>query len=103
MHLLNSEMRGIPGLIRCWSIWMMEHWGSGALGCWSIGILVHWDTDAHRHCNRKFECGNLVEFDLSADCVHECNCTRSPISLSLHLARKRRCTAKGTPAFATVP
>ena len=58
---------------------MMEHWSSGALGCWSIGILVHWDTGAHHRCNRKFECGNLVEFDLSTDCVHECNCTRSPI------------------------
>ena len=46
---------------------MMEYWGS-----------VHWDTDAHCHCNYKFECGNLVEFNLSADCVHECNCTRIP-------------------------
>ena len=30
----SSQMRGIAGLIRCWSIWMMEHWGSGALGYW---------------------------------------------------------------------
>ena len=67
MHLLNSEMRGIAGLIRCWS----------------IRVLVHWDTGAHRRCHRKLECGELVEFDLSADCVHECNCTRSPIFLSL--------------------
>ena len=65
---------------------MMEHWGSGALGCWSIGILVHWDTGAHCRCNRKFECGNLVEFDLSAVCVHECNYTRIPILLSLSSA-----------------
>ena len=67
---------------------MMEHWGSGALGCSSIGILVHWDTGAHRRCNCKFECGNLVEFDLSADCVHECNCTRIPIFLSLQKSCK---------------
>ena len=83
MHLLNSEMRGIAGLIRFWNTRMMEHWGSGALGCWNIGILVHWDTGAHRRCNHKFKCGNLVEFDLSADCVHECNYTRSPILPSL--------------------
>ena len=83
MHLLNSEMRGIAGLIRCWSTRMMEHWGTGVMGCWSIGILVHCNTGAHRRWNRKFECGNLVEFDLSADCDHEYNCTRSPISLSL--------------------
>ena len=62
---------------------MLEHLDDGALGFWSIGILVHWDTGAHCHCNRKFECGNLVEFNLSADYVHECNCTRSPIFLSL--------------------
>ena len=85
MHLLNSEMRGIAGLIGCWSTRMMEHWDIGVMGCWSIGILVHWDTGAHHHCNRKFKCGNLVEFDLSADCVHECNCNRSSISLSLSL------------------
>ena len=70
---------------------MLEHWGSGALGYWSTGILVHWDSGAHCHCNHKFGCGNLVEFDLSADCVHECNCTRSPIFLSLkiHLSPAR--------------
>ena len=67
MYGSNAEMRGI----------------AGALELWSIGILVHWDTGAHCRCNRKFECGNLVEFDLSADCVHECNCTKSPIFLSL--------------------
>ena len=32
MYHSNSEMRGITGLIRCWNIWMMEHWGSGAMG-----------------------------------------------------------------------
>ena len=53
------------------------------MGCWSTGILVHWDTSAHCCCNRKFECGNLVEFDLSADCAYECNYTRIPILLSL--------------------
>ena len=42
-------------------------------------MMEHWDTGAHCRCNDKFECGNLVEFDLSADCVHECNCTRIPI------------------------
>ena len=62
---------------------MMEHWDTGALGCWSIEILAHWDTGAHCHCNRKFECGNLLEFDLNADCIHECNCTRNPMLLSL--------------------
>ena len=62
---------------------MLEHSDDGALGVWCTGMLEHWDTGAHRRCNRKFECGNLVEFDLSADCVHECNCTRSPIFLSL--------------------
>ena len=46
-------------------------------------MMEHWDTGAHCCYNRKFECGNLVEFDLSADFVHECNCTRSPIFQSL--------------------
>ena len=46
--------------------------------------MEHWDTGAHCRCNHKFECGNLVEFDLSADCVHECNCTRIPILLCLN-------------------
>ena len=59
---------------------MMEHWGSGALGYWSTGMLVHWDSGAHCRCNRKFECGNLVEFDLSADCVHECIAPEAPFS-----------------------
>ena len=62
---------------------MMEYWGAGALGFWCTGILVHWNTGAHCRCNRKFDCGNLVEFDLSADYVHECNCTRIHIFLSL--------------------
>ena len=64
--------------------WVLVHWDAGALGYWCTGVLVHWGTGAHRCCNCKFECGSLVEFDLSADCVHECNCTRSPIFLSLH-------------------
>ena len=46
---------------------------------------MHWDTGAHRHHNRKFEYGNLVEFDSSADCIHECNRTRIPIFLSLNV------------------
>ena len=77
MYGSNTKMRGIDGL---------EHLGTGAMGCWSTGILVHWDTGAHCRCNHKFECGNLVEFDLSADSVHECNCTRIPIFLSLTAA-----------------
>ena len=64
---------------------MLEHSDDGALGFWCTGMLEHWDTGAHRRCNRKFECGNLVEFDLSADGVHEYNCTRSPILHSLYI------------------
>ena len=88
MYRSNTEIRDIAGLIRCWSIAVLEHWDTGTLEYWCTGILVHWilvhwDTGAHCCCNRKFECGNLVEFDLTADCVHECNCTRSPVLLSL--------------------